>query len=194
MFETGLATPTVSANILFPLLRGGMSAVDDDHFPVGLVGLHDAMSLTDFVEAKDPRRLGVEPASRNVLGDFLKRDVREREARCAEHEAAEEGQIDAARHLQERVEVGDGIEATEPSGKAGTAAAAKHGEGIEHDAVADQIEHGIDLLRLGVCFDKSRRSISQRSAPSFSSIEKRSGLRVAAITRAPALTAILSAA
>jgi hypothetical protein len=71
--RNGLATPTVSANILFPLLRGGMSAVDDDHFPVGLVGLHDAMSLTDFVEAKDPRRLGVEPASRNVLGDFLRR-------------------------------------------------------------------------------------------------------------------------
>jgi hypothetical protein len=45
-----------------------------------------------------------------------------------------------------------------------------------------------------MCFDKSRRSISQRSAPSFSSMEKRSRVRVVAITRAPALTAILRAA
>ena len=45
-----------------------------------------------------------------------------------------------------------------------------------------------------MCFDKSGRSISQRAAPSFSSLGKRSRLRVVAITCAPALTAILSAA
>ena len=67
----------------------------------------------------------------------------------AEHEAAEERQVDAARHLQQRVEVGDRREAAQPAGQAGAAAAAKHGEGIEDGAVADQVEHRVDLLGLG---------------------------------------------
>src|SRR5262249_19065199 len=50
------------------------------------------------------------------------------------------------------------------------------------------------FLASAMCFDRSRRSISQRSAPNFSSMEKRSRLRVVAITRACAFTAILSAA
>jgi len=44
-----------------------------------------------------------------------------------------------------------------------------------------------------MCFDKSGRSISQRSAPNFSTMEKLLRSRVVAITRTPALTAILSA-
>src|SRR2546427_2756119 len=119
-----------------------------DHLAAGLVGLHHAVSFTDFVEAEDPRRLHVEPAGCGVPGNLLKRDVRERKAWSPEHEAAEESQIDAARHLQQRVEVGNRIETAEPAGKTGTAPPAKHGEGVEHDAVAYQVEHRIDLLRL----------------------------------------------
>src|SRR5947209_16435148 len=103
----------------------------------------------DLVEAEDPDRLDVEPAGRCVFRYLMKRHVRQREARRPEHEAAEESQIDAARHLQQRVEVGNRIETAEPAGKTGTAPPAKHGEGVEHDAVAYQVEHRIDLLRLG---------------------------------------------
>ena len=39
------------------------SSVNDDHLPTGLVGLHDAMSLTYLV---DPGRLRVEPPGRGV--------------------------------------------------------------------------------------------------------------------------------
>src|SRR5262249_53482999 len=125
-----------------------VSAVDHDHLSAGLVGLHDAVSFTDLVEAEDSDRLDVEPTGRGLGGDLLKGHVREREARRTEDEAAEEGQIDTARHLQQRVEVGDGIETAEPAGETGAAGAEKHREGVEHDAVAHQVEHRIDLLRL----------------------------------------------
>src|SRR5262245_60788341 len=71
------------------------SSVDDDHLPAGLVRLHDAMRLADLLEAEDARRLRLQPARRHVLGELLQRDVGEREARGAEDEAAEEGQVDA---------------------------------------------------------------------------------------------------
>src|SRR5262245_4162960 len=164
-----------------------------DHLSIGLIRLHDAMRLADLLEPEDARRLDIEPAGRSVRSNLLKRHIRERKAWSAEHEAAEESQIDTARHLQQRVEVGNWIEAAEPAGKTGTAATAKHGERVERDAVAYQVEHRIDLLCVG---DMLRQiaALSQRSAPNFSSLEKRSRLRVVATTRTPALTAILSAA
>src|SRR5215813_5921912 len=125
------------------------SVANDDHLAASLVGLHDAVSLTDLVEPEDPGRLDVEPAGRSVRSNLLKRHIRERKAWSAEHEAAEESQIDTARHLQQRVEVGNWIEAAEPAGKTGTAATAKHGERVERDAVAYQVEHRIDLLCVG---------------------------------------------
>ena len=47
------------------------------------------------------------------------------------------------------VKVGDRIEAAKPASQTGTAPTAKHGEGIEHDSVAHQVEHRIDLLCFG---------------------------------------------
>src|SRR5262249_52864689 len=41
------------------------------------------------------------------------------------------------------------IEAAEPAGQTGAAPAAQHGERVEHDAVAHEVEDRIDLLRLG---------------------------------------------
>src|SRR5262245_27030430 len=72
------------------------SVVDDDHLTAGLVRLHDAMGLADLVEAEDAGRLRLQSAGRHVLGDLLQRDVGEREARLAECEAGEEGEVDAA--------------------------------------------------------------------------------------------------
>src|SRR5262245_6890790 len=120
-----------------------------DHLSIGLIRLHDAMRLADLLEPEDARRLDIEPAGRSVRSNLLKRHIRERKAWSAEHEAAEESQIDTARHLQQRVEVGNWIEAAEPAGKTGTAATAKHGERVERDAVAHQVEHRIDLLCVG---------------------------------------------
>jgi hypothetical protein len=64
------------------------------------------------------------------------RHIRQGEARLPEHEAAEEGQVDAARHLEQRVEVGDRSETAQPPGQARATAPAQHGEGIEDGAVA----------------------------------------------------------
>src|SRR5262249_41396002 len=129
--------------------RDRRSLVNDNHFAASLVFFHGAVSFADLVEPEDPGRLDVEPTRRSVRSNLLPRPVREGKARSAEQEAAEERQIDAARHLQQRVEVGNWIEAAEPAGKTGTAAAAKHGKRVEHDAVTHQVEHRIDLLRLG---------------------------------------------
>jgi hypothetical protein len=97
-----------------------------------LVGFHNAARLADLVETEDPHGLNVEPTGCGVRGDQSKRHVREPKARSTEHEAAEEGQIDAARRLQQRVEVVGRIETAKP----GAGTAAKRSEGAEHDAVA----------------------------------------------------------
>src|SRR5215472_9925018 len=56
-------------------------------------------------------------ADGSVIGDTLQRDVRKWKARGSEHEAPEERQIDATRHLQKRVEIGDRGEAAKSTSK-----------------------------------------------------------------------------
>src|SRR5262249_46836044 len=142
----------VAARGVAPSCSHRRSLVNDNHFAASLVFLHGAVRFADLVEPEDPGRLDVEPTRCSVRSNLLKRHVRERKARSSEHEAAEERQIDAARHLQQRVEVGNWLEAAEPAGKTGTAATAKHGKRVEQDAVAHQVEYDIDLLRLGDMF------------------------------------------
>src|SRR5947208_3660681 len=77
-------------------------AVGHHHLPAGFVGLHHAMCFADLLEAEHPRRLCFKTTRRHLLRDFLKRHIGQRETRRAEHEAAEEGEIDTARHLEER--------------------------------------------------------------------------------------------
>ena len=45
-----------------------MLVADNYDFSNSLIGLHEAMSLANLTEAEDPRRLGVEPASRPPIG------------------------------------------------------------------------------------------------------------------------------
>ena len=90
----------------------------DHHLPPGLVGLHHAMRLADLLELEDPRWFCLVAPCGDVIRNALKWDVLERKTRGPENEAAEEGQINAARHLQERVEVGDRCEAAEPTREA----------------------------------------------------------------------------
>jgi len=93
--------------------------------------------------------IDIEPTGGCVFRNLLQRHIRERETRCSKHEAAEEGQADATRHLQQRVEIRDRIEPAEPAGQTGPAAAAKHGEGIEHDRVTHEVKHRVDFLGFG---------------------------------------------
>jgi hypothetical protein len=62
---------------------------------------------------------------------ILQGNVREREPWRTKHEAPKEGQVDAAGHLQEWIEVRNGIETAEPARQTGTSATAKHSERIE---------------------------------------------------------------
>lgn len=68
----------------------------------------------------------------------------------AEHEAAEEAKVHAARQLHHRHEGLDRIQPTEEAGQAEAAVAADHGERADHRAIADQFQHCIDALRVPV--------------------------------------------
>ena|SRR5215469_12205202 len=73
------------------------------------------MSLVDLLEAEDPGGLDFEPAGRGIRRDLLQRHSASRETRNSEDEAAEECQIDAARHLKQWVEVGHRNETAQPA-------------------------------------------------------------------------------
>src|SRR5205085_12114881 len=85
----------------------------------------------------------------DLIGDALQRNVGERKTGGSKHETAKEGQIDTARHLQKRVEIGDRSKAAEPASKASTTTAAEHVERIKNGAVPDEVEHRIKLLGFG---------------------------------------------
>src|SRR5262245_42571495 len=139
------------------------------------------MRLADLLEAEYARRLCFETACGHLLREFLKRHVGQREARSSEHETAEESEIDTARHLQERIEVFDRCEPTQPACEAGAATAAQHDEGIEDGTVADKIEHRVELLSLGDALGKVRPL--EFDAPISCSMAKRFLLRVVGMTR-----------
>src|SRR5262249_59111343 len=105
------------------------------------------MRFSDVLKAEHSGWLRPKSACRHLFGDGLKRNVREGKLRRAEHETAEESQIDAACHLQERVEVGDGIQTAQPASEAGATTTAEHPEGIKDGAVADEVKHCIDVFR-----------------------------------------------
>src|SRR5215468_2527979 len=102
-FHAALAVPRRALS----LPPDGRSIVDHHHLAARFVSFHDAMRLADLVEAEDPGRLCLETPSRHLCGNLLERYIRQRELRRAEHEAAEEREVDAAGYLQQRIEVGN---------------------------------------------------------------------------------------
>ncbi len=58
--------------------------------------------------------------------------------------------------MQERIEVGDRREAAQPAGQAGATTPPQHCKGIEDGAVADEIEHRVELLGLSDPLGKVR--------------------------------------
>src|SRR5258708_10163535 len=129
--------------------RLNSDSVDNDHLSAGLVRFHHTMGFANFVETKHSGRLRVESAGGNVFGDLLKRHVGKWKTRRAEHETAEERQVDTARHLEERVEIDNRIEPAQPARETGAAPSPQHCEGVEHGAVTDEVEYRIELLRFG---------------------------------------------
>src|SRR3989442_4655662 len=127
-------------------MDGGPAGATPPLLPAGLIGLHDAMRFADLLEAKHAGGLALDPARHHLLRNSLQRHVGQREAWCAEHKTAEEREVNAAGHLQQRVEVLDRRESPQPTCEARTAASAQHGKGIEDRAVADKIEHRVELL------------------------------------------------
>src|SRR5215467_9730918 len=144
------------SSVLSPGNRSRRSIVDDHHLAAGFVGFHDTMGLTDVLEAEDPAWLRLETSGGHLFGNLLERHIGQWELRGAEYEAAEEGQVDAAGHLCERVEIGDRRQATKPPGQAGATTPAQHVEGVENGAVADEVEHRIELLGFGNSMRKVR--------------------------------------
>src|SRR5262245_58959220 len=69
-----------------------------DQLPDRLIGFHDSMGFPNVFKAEHSGRLRLVAASRYFFGDGLKRYVREGELRRTEDEAAEESEVDAARH------------------------------------------------------------------------------------------------
>src|SRR5262245_44529350 len=104
------------------------------------------MGLADLLEAEHPAWLRLETPGGHLFGNLLEGHIGQWKLRSPEDETAEEGQVDAAGHLQERVEIGNRRQAAEPSGQAGATTPAQHGEGIEDRAVADEVEHRIERL------------------------------------------------
>jgi hypothetical protein len=56
--------PTSWWSIVESSIWRGASVVDYDHLAASFVGLHDAVRLTDLVEAEDLGRLDIEPTGR----------------------------------------------------------------------------------------------------------------------------------
>src|SRR5262245_26953433 len=51
--------------------EAAMSGANNNHLSRSLIGLHDAMSFANFIEAEDPRRLHVEPTGSGIFRDLL---------------------------------------------------------------------------------------------------------------------------
>src|SRR5262245_60938250 len=90
----------------------------DDELARRLALLDQAVRLRDLLEGEHTRGPGLVVAGLDLLDDLLEGDRRERERLGAELEAAEEAELDAARHVDEREEAVEGSEAAEESGLA----------------------------------------------------------------------------
>jgi hypothetical protein len=114
-----------------------MSDANHNNLSSSLIGLHDPMSLANFIEAEDPRWLHVEPTGSGIFGDLLERHIRQGEAGSSERETRKEGKINAACHLQRRIKVGNWVETAEPPGQTRTTTPAEYLQRIKHDTVTD---------------------------------------------------------
>jgi hypothetical protein len=119
-------------------------------FPFRLIRLHPAMSLLDVCKAKYPRWFRFVAAVRGAVEDGWQWNIGQGKFRSTEYKTAEEAEPDATRHLQQRVERGEGSKATQKACRTDASEAPNHGAGVQHKAIADEIQHGIDAVRVQV--------------------------------------------
>src|SRR5262249_52792969 len=84
-------------------------------------------------------------------------DVCSRKIRSAEDETSKEGKINAAWHLEERVEIVYRGESPEPPGEAHSSAAPKHCERVHKGRISDQVKHLVNALALRDVFGQVGR-------------------------------------
>src|ERR1700761_3892987 len=91
-----------------------LSSVNSDHnFPARFIRLHQAMRLLNFIQAKYFRRLRLIYIRGYAFNDRLERNIGERVVRQAIGKCAcEKAEVNATRHMQQRVEGWDGIAAS----------------------------------------------------------------------------------
>src|SRR5215472_532674 len=152
------------------------------------------MGFTDLLEVKHAGGLGLEPARRHLLSNLLQRHVGQREPRRAEREAAKEGQVHATGHLQQWVEVLDRREPGQPTGEACTAPRRSMARESRMVLLPTRSSTASSCLASAMRLERSGPSSSTRDTPNFSRMATRPWLRVVAMTRAPASTAMLMAA
>src|SRR5882724_4092598 len=97
--RSGVALCSATASPCAALQSLGVSSETYDKFSVRLIGFHNSMRFPDVLKAEHSGWFRLIAACRHFFGNGLKRNVREGKPRRAEHEAAEEGQIDATCHL-----------------------------------------------------------------------------------------------
>jgi hypothetical protein len=86
----------------------------DDELAAGLACVNESMGFGDLLEREDASWFGVEHASLGLLDELLEGHVGDREVLVAERERAGEGaQLNAAREVEQGVEVRDRLESAE---------------------------------------------------------------------------------
>src|SRR5205823_13572890 len=120
-----------------------------NHFATGLVRLHHPMRFPNILKAKYAGWFRLIATSGHLISDGLKWNIRQRKARFPEHKTAKEAEVDTARHLQQRVEVGHRSKPSQKARQARAPASSQHGEGIQDCAVPDEIENGVNALPFG---------------------------------------------
>src|SRR5262249_36982057 len=82
---------------------------------------------------------------------LLQRNFRYRKLRRTKHKTAEQTEVNAARHLQQRVELRYWFQSTQPASETDASVPARNCNRIEKGAIADKVEDHVHLL----CFQQT---------------------------------------
>lgn len=119
-----------------------------DYLSTGLVRLHQPVRCLDIFETKHAGRLCLIESSGRIVGDLLERNLAEWIILGAEDERAGEcAEVGAARHLEDRIKLGQRRAAAKKPCQANATAPPNRRQRIEHGRGADKVQHRIDASR-----------------------------------------------
>lgn len=158
---------------------GDRSDTDDD-LAVCAARLHETVGVLDVVEVEDLGRLGLISAVRDSIDNVLKRNFGKRKFVIACYQGAREyAQMPRAGNLKHRFQIGNGSAATQKTRQAGSAATSKHRERLQDRSVADEIEHGVDALRIKLAYLVTHSSGFEQHTSCTEPLERGSALELA---------------